>query len=40
VLTEKPGEFDPRKYCGLARDFMEDLYKHKIIDVLGSDGKA
>jgi len=40
VLTEKPGEFDPRKYCGVARDFMEDLYKHKIIDVLGSNGKA
>ena len=39
VLTEKPGEFDPRKYCGVARDFMEDLYKHKIIDVLGSNGK-
>ena len=40
VLAEKPGEFDPRKYCGVARDYMEDLYKHKIIDVLGSDGKA
>ena len=40
VLTEKPGEFDPRKYCGVARDYMEELYKHKIIDVLGSNGKA
>ncbi len=40
VLTEKPGEFDPRKYCGPARDEMEKLYKHKIIEVLGSDGKA
>ena len=40
VLSEKPGEFDPRKYCGVARDFMEDLYKHKIVNVLGSDGKA
>ena len=40
VLTEKPGEFDPRKYCGVARDYMEDLYKHKIIDVLGSNGHA
>ena len=40
VLAEKPGEFDPRKYCGVARDFMEELYKHKIINVLGSDGKA
>ena len=40
VLTEKPGEFDPRKYCGVARDFMEELYKHKIVNVLGSNGKA
>ena len=40
VLAEKPGEFDPRKYCGPARDEMVKLYKHKIIEVLGSDGKA
>ena len=40
VFVEKPGEFDPRKYCGPARDEMEKLYKHKIIEVLGSDGKA
>ena len=40
VFAEKPGEFDPRKYCGPARDLMEQLYKHKIINVLGSDGKA
>ena len=40
VLAEKPAEFDPRKYCGPARDLMEELYKHKIINVLGSDGKA
>lgn len=40
VLVEKPGEFDPRKYLGPARDEMEKLYKHKIINVLGSDGKA
>ena len=40
VFNDKPGEFDPRKYCGPARDEMERLYKHKIIEVLGSDGKA
>ena len=40
VLAEKPGEFDPRKYCGPARDEMVKLYTHKIINVLGSDGKA
>ena len=39
VFHDKPGEFDPRKYCGPARDLMEELYKHKITDVLGSDGK-
>ena len=40
VFTEKPAEFDPRKYCGPARDLMEELYIHKIKEVLGSDGKA
>ena len=39
VFTEKPAEFDPRKYCGPARDMMEQMYKHKIIDVLGSNNK-
>ena len=40
VFNEKPGEFDPRKYCGPAREEMERLYKHKIEEVLGSNGKA
>ena len=40
VFVDKPGEFDPRKYLGPARDEMEKLYKHKIINVLGSAGKA
>ena len=39
VLSEKPGEFDPRKYCGPARDEMEAMYKEKIKDVLGSENK-
>ena len=39
VFNEKPGEFDPRKYCGPARDEMEKMYKHKIVEVLGSDNK-
>src|SRR5574344_2649554 len=39
VFNEKPGEFDPRKYCGPARDLMTELYKHKILDVLGSNNK-
>ena len=28
------------KYLGPARDEMKKLYMHKIINVLGSDGKA
>ena len=40
VFATKPGEFDPRKYLGPARDEMERLYKHKIVNVLGSNGKA
>jgi len=40
VLALNPAEFDPRKYLGPARDNMERLYKHKIENVLGSNGKA
>jgi fructose-bisphosphate aldolase class II len=40
VFDEKPAEFDPRKYLGPARDNMKKLYIHKIVNVLGSDGKA
>ena len=39
TLDEHPEYFDPRQYCGKAREYMVDLYKHKITDVLGSDGK-
>lgn len=40
VFSEKPEEFDPRKYLGPARDALKELYKHKNINVLGSAGKA
>jgi len=40
VFYEKPNEFDPRKYLGPARDSLKELYKHKIINVLGSNDKA
>lgn len=40
VFDEKPAEFDPRKYLGPARDSLKELYKHKCINVLGSDHKA
>ena len=34
-----PDYFDPRQYCGKAREYMEQLYAHKIKEVLGSDNK-
>ena len=40
VFVNSPGEFDPRKYLGPARDQLKDLYKHKIVNVLGSNDKA
>jgi len=40
VFAEKPGEFDPRNYLGPAREKLKELYKHKIINVLGSAEKA
>nr|WP_320023725.1 class II fructose-bisphosphate aldolase [uncultured Draconibacterium sp.] len=40
TLNENPGEFDPRKYLGPARDSLKELYKHKNENVLGSAGKA
>ncbi|MBQ7222627.1 MAG: class II fructose-1,6-bisphosphate aldolase [Bacteroidales bacterium] len=40
VFVEKPEEFDPRKYLGPARDKLKELYKHKVVYVLGSNGKA
>ncbi len=40
VFMEKPAEFDPRKYLGPARDALKELYKHKVINVLGSAGHA
>ena len=40
VFVEKPAEFDPRKFLGPARDALKELYKHKNINVLGSEEKA
>ncbi|MBP5796301.1 MAG: class II fructose-1,6-bisphosphate aldolase [Bacteroidales bacterium] len=39
-LYENPGHFDPRQYLKPARDVMKKMYIHKIVEVLGSDGKA
>ncbi|MBP1655634.1 MAG: fructose-bisphosphate aldolase [Bacteroidetes bacterium] len=40
VFVDSPAEFDPRKYLGPARDQLKALYKHKIVNVLGSANKA
>ena len=40
VFVDSPGEFDPRKYLGPARDSLQQLYMHKNTHVLGSAGKA
>ena len=38
-FAEHPEHFDPRQYLTPARDEMKKLYMHKIVNVLGSDGK-
>ena len=38
-LAEHPGDFDPRQYLKPARENMKKMYIHKIVNVLGSDGK-
>lgn len=40
VFAKNPGEFDPRKYLGPAREELKKLYKQKTENVLGSAGKA
>ncbi len=35
-----PDHFDPRQYLSPARSAIKDMVKHKIVDVLGCDGKA
>ncbi|MEA3507238.1 MAG: class II fructose-bisphosphate aldolase [Elusimicrobiota bacterium] len=39
VFNDNPEVFDPRKYLGPARESLKELYKHKIINVLGSNNK-
>ena len=40
VFATQPGEFDPRKYLGPAREALKEMYKHKNDAVLGSSGHA
>lgn len=40
IFAEKPGEFDPRKYLGPARDELVSMIMHKNTAVLGSAGRV
>ena len=39
-LNAHPDHFDPRQYLKPARQAIKDMVAHKIVDVLGCDGKA
>ena len=39
-FNEHPEQFDPRQYLKPAREEMKKMYIHKIVNVLGSNGKA
>lgn len=39
IMHDKPGEFDPRKFLGPARDAVKEVIKEKM-KLLGSAGKA
>ena len=39
-LAENPSHFDPRQYLKPAREAIKQMVAHKIVDVLGCDGKV
>ena len=39
VFANSPAVFDPRNYLGVARAEIKELVRHKLINVLGSNGK-
>ena len=39
-FNDHPDKFDPREYLKPARAAIKELVKHKLINVLGCDGKA
>ena len=39
-MAEHPDHFDPRQYLKPARQAVKDMVAHKIVNVLGCDGKA
>ncbi|MBQ1489786.1 MAG: class II fructose-1,6-bisphosphate aldolase [Eubacterium sp.] len=40
TFNEQPALFDPRGYLKVGRQNIKDIVAHKIVDVLGCDGKA
>ena len=39
-FKEDPSHFDPRQYLGPARQAVTDIVRHKLVNVLGCNGKA
>ena len=39
-FMENPAHFDPRQYLAPARELIKQCVKHKLVDVLGCNGKA
>ena len=39
-FVDNPSHFDPRQYLGPARQAVEKIVRHKIVNVLGCNGKV
>ncbi|MDR2266368.1 MAG: class II fructose-1,6-bisphosphate aldolase [Christensenellaceae bacterium] len=39
-FNDNPSHFDPRQYLGPARNAVKDIVRHKLVNVLGCNGKA
>ncbi len=39
-FNDNPSHFDPRQYLGPARERVKEIVKHKLVNVLGCNGKA
>ena len=39
-MAANPDHFDPRQYLKPAREYVKAIVKHKLVDVLGCNGKA
>ncbi len=39
-FNDNPSHFDPRQYMGPARNAIKEIVQHKLVEVLGCNGKA